>query len=78
MPFVKSIEDYAFYSEVPLRVYLPNTIQHIKKNSFSRNVTLIVYKDSYAERFAIKQGLSCRYHEKESCIKSKSRPNKAS
>lgn len=78
MPCVKAIEDYAFCSEIPLCVYLPDSIQHIKKNSFSRNVTLIVYKDSYSERFAIKQGLSYRYHEKESYIKSKSRPNKAS
>lgn len=78
MPCVKAIDDYAFYSEIPLRVYLPDSIQHIKKNSFSRNVTLIVYKDSYSERFAIKQGLNYRYHEKESRNKSKSRPNKAS
>ena len=78
MPFVKAIEDFAFCSEIPLRVYLPESIQHIKKNAFSRNVTLIVYEDSYSERFAIKQGLNYRYHEKESRNKSKSRPNKAS
>ena len=78
MPCVKAIEDYAFYSNIPLRVYLPESIQHIKKNSFSRNVTLIVYKDSYSERFAIKQGISFRYHEKESHNKSKSRSNKDS
>ena len=72
MPFVKAIEDYAFYSDIPLRVFLPRSIQHIKKNAFSKNVTLIVFKDSYSERFAIKKGLNYRYHEKENRNEGKS------
>ena len=78
MPSVRAIEDYAFYSDIPLRVYLPESIQCIKKNSFSRHVTLIVRKDSYSERFAIKQRINYRYYEKESFNKSKSRSDKAS
>ena len=58
---VGTIEDYAFYSDIPLLVILPYSVKHIKKNSFSTNVTLRVYKNSYAEKYAKRRGLSIVY-----------------
>ena len=60
----KSIEDYAFDSVIPMKVYVPSSVKNIKNNAFSKNVTLLVAPDSYAERFAIKRGLQYRYHER--------------
>ena len=62
-PGVETIEDYAFYSDIPMLVNLPITVKHIKKNSFSNNVTVKVYRNSYAEKYAKRRGLNIIYRD---------------
>lgn len=61
MDGVETIEDYAFYSDIPMLVSLPITVKRIKKNSFSNNVTVKVYRNSYAEKYAKRKGLNITY-----------------
>lgn len=63
MDGVETIEDYAFYSDIPMAISLPNSIKHIKKNSFSNNMTVRVYKNSYAEKYAKRKGLNITYRD---------------
>lgn len=63
MDEVKTIEDYAFYSDIPMLVSLPNSVKRIKKNTFSNNVTVRVYRNSYAEKYAKRKGLNIIYRD---------------
>ena len=63
MPGVETIEDYAFYSDIPMLVSLPCTVKCIKKNSFSDNVTIRVERNSYAEKYAKRRGLNIIYRD---------------
>ncbi len=58
----ESIEDYAFYNARVKKIWIPNSVKHIRQNSFSKNITLLVHKNSYGERYAIKNGLKHYYY----------------
>lgn len=60
---VERIEEYAFYNVRVKEIGLPRTLKSIRKNSFSKDMLLYVYKDSYAERYAIKNGYRYEYYD---------------
>ena len=60
---VETIEEYAFLNASIKEIGLPHSIKKINKNAFSKNITLFVYKDSYAEKYAIRNGFKYEYYQ---------------
>ena len=62
MEGVETIEEYAFYNTRFTEIGIPRSVKHMRKNTFSKEITLFVYKDSYAEKYAIKYGFRYEYY----------------
>ena len=56
------IEDYALYNMRLKEIGIPKSVKRIYKHSFSKDTLLFVYKDSYAEKYAIKNGFRYEYY----------------
>ena len=59
---VEAIDEYAFHNASLKEISIPKSVKSIRKNSFSKEITLFVYKDSYAENYAIKNGFQFNYY----------------
>lgn len=58
---VEIIEEYAFYNMRIKEITIPPSVKHIRKNSFSKDMTLFVYPDTYGERYAKRYGYTYKY-----------------
>ena len=65
MEGVTTIEEFAFYNTKFGEIGIPRSVKHMRANSFSKEITLFVYKDSYGEKYAIKHGFKYEYYQEE-------------
>ena len=63
---IEVIEDYAFYNMKLKDIGIPKSVKKIAKHAFSKDITLFVYKDSYGERYARRNGFSYEYYDEDS------------
>ena len=59
---VESIEDYAFWNMRIKEIGIPKSVKRIAKNAFSKDMLLFVYKGSYAEKYAVRNGIRYEYY----------------
>ena len=58
---VEAVEPFAFWGALAKTISIPRSLKSMKPNAFSKDVLLLVCQDSYAERYAIKNGLRYQY-----------------
>ena len=56
---VEEIEDYAFYQSSFKNIFIPESVKRIAINAFSKmnGTTIVVIKDSYAHKWAIRHNI---------------------
>ena len=60
---IETIEDYSFWNMRLKDIGIPRSVKKIAKNAFSKDMVLSVYKGSYAEKYAIKNGFKYDYYQ---------------
>lgn len=59
------IEDYSFWNVRLKDIGIPKSVKKIAKHAFSKDMVLSVYKESYAEKYAIENGFKYDYYQED-------------
>ena len=62
---LEAIEEYSFWNMRLKEIGIPKSVKKIAKHAFSKDMMLFVYKGSYAEKYAIKNGFKYDYYQED-------------